>query len=200
MKKIFILSFVLLFAVLNTANSQITSGIVMGVSNSNLGASTHYSYNSSSGESIPEKWEPQFKLNIGYQFRFELPYNNDFLFDTAILGQVTKAKVASSLATDNAWLAGLSVNGVVGYRVWKGLRAGIGIEPTVYFDTNKLANNIHSNVFDCPLLIKAGYELNRCELSLTYKHGWSRLYESPAITAVDGARDFQLSLFVPLFK
>lgn len=199
MKKIFILSFVLLFAVLNTANSQITSGIVLGVSNTNLGASNHYSYNSITGESMPEKWEPQLKLNIGYQFQLELPHHR-FFFDTAILGQATKAKVASSLAIDEDWLAGLSVNGVVGYRIWKGLRAGIGIEPTIYFDTNKLSNNTHSNVFDCPLLLKAGCELNRCELSLTYKHGWSRLYESPALTAVDGARDFQLSLFVPLFK
>lgn len=198
MKQIFILSCIFLFVTLSVAHSQVKSGIVIGVSNSYLGESTNYSYHSGTELAVAEKWQPQLKLNLGYQFQFELPHH--FIIDAAILGQATKAKVSSSLGNDDAWLAGMSVNGLIGYQLWKGLRAGVGVEPTIYFNTNSLSNNLNSTVFDCPLLVKVGCQLKRCELALTYKHGWSSLYQSPAMTSVGGARDFQLSLFVPLFR
>ena len=69
---------------------------------------------------------------------------------------------------------GLALNGSINYRICSGLYAGIGIEPTGYFKTDKLKENLEGQVFDFPIVLTLGYEFkNGMKLSASYKHGFS---------------------------
>ena len=93
---------------------------------------------------------------------------------------------------------GLSLNAVVGYKLWKGLKAGIGVEPTIYFNTTS-ENNMTDDKFDIPLVVKVGYDFNWFQVDLSYKNGFKRLYWNPVVGNTD-TRDLQVSIFVPIFK
>ena len=93
---------------------------------------------------------------------------------------------------------GLSLNTVVGYKLWKGLKAGIGVEPTIYFNTTS-ENNMTDDKFDIPLVVKVGYDFNWFQVDLSYKNGFKRLYWNPVVGNTD-TRDLQVSIFVPIFK
>ena len=61
----------------------------------------------------------------------------------------------------------------INYRICSGLYAGIGIEPTGYFETDKLKENLEGQVFDFPIVLTLGYEFkNGMKLSASYKHGF----------------------------
>lgn len=93
---------------------------------------------------------------------------------------------------------GLSLNVVAGYKLWKGLNAGVGVEPTVYFNTTAKAN-LEDNKFDIPLVVKVGYDFNWFQVDLSYKNGFNRIYRNHVVGST-GTRDLQLSIFVPIFK
>ena len=61
--------------------------------------------------------------------------------------------------SDKAWIWGLALNGSINYRICSGLYAGIGIEPTGYFKTDKLKENLKGQIFDFPVVLTLGYEL-----------------------------------------
>ena len=54
-------------------------------------------------------------------------------------------------------------------------KAGIGVEPTVYFNTKAKAN-LEDNKFDIPLVVKVGYDFNWFQVDLSYKNGFKRIY------------------------
>ena len=93
---------------------------------------------------------------------------------------------------------GLSLNVVAGYKLWKGLKAGVGVEPTVYFNTTAKAN-LEDNKFDIPLVVKVGYDFNWFQVDLSYKNGFNRIYRNYVVGSTE-TRDLQLSIFVPIFK
>ena len=93
---------------------------------------------------------------------------------------------------------GLSLNVVAGYKLWRGLKAGIGVEPTVYFNTKAKAN-LEDNKFDIPLVVKVGYDFNWIQVDLSYKNGFKRIYWNHVVGNTE-TRDLQLSIFVPIFK
>ena len=93
---------------------------------------------------------------------------------------------------------GLSLNVVAGYKLWRGLKAGIGVEPTVYFNTKAKAN-LEDNKFDIPLVVKVGYDFNWFQVDLSYKNGFKRIYWNHVVGNTE-TRDLQLSIFVPIFK
>ena len=147
---------------------------------------------------------------ISYEFK------NHFLIDAALLYQARRVNIAfqeqgfdpdinygeqqpGGAIYDNTKLFnGLSLNVVAGYKLWRGLKAGIGVEPTVYFNTKAKAN-LEDNKFDIPLVVKVGYDFNWFQVDLSYKNGFKRIYWNHVVGNTE-TRDLQLSIFVPIFK
>jgi len=104
--------------------------------------------------------------------------------------------------------------GVIGsYKLWKGLRMGVGLEPTCYYaseypvskriipsaypfyerkqyKTNKLN-------FDVALALQLGYSFKYFDLSVSYKKGYLSLLKDANFRSLK-THDFQFSLFVPI--
>ncbi|MDR3140874.1 MAG: hypothetical protein LBU37_04000 [Tannerellaceae bacterium] len=78
-----------------------------------------------------------------------------------------------------------SVGGTFNYSIYRGLSAGIGVEPTYYF----------SQGFDAPLIGKVAYDFGKFELGVSYKHGLADVI-TDRIKA-GKFRDIQFSLFIP---
>lgn len=199
MKKAFILLLCLLwFPVLS--QSQIKSGIVIGGMDSWMHKKEVRSGESPSGEK-DESWKHRFGFNIGYQFQFDLP--KKFFVDATLLYQARRLNVAYTKSTGNTFkntklFNAMALNGVVGYKVWKGLKLGVGIEPTLYFNTN-MEYNLEKNKFDIPLVAKLGYDFNCFQLDLSYKNGFKTIYRN-YVVGKPQTRDIQLSIFIPIFK
>lgn len=93
------------------------------------------------------------------------------------------------------------MNVVAGYKLWRGLKAGIGVEPTVYFNTKAKAN-LEDNKFDIPLVVKVGYDFNWFQVDLSYKNGFKRIYWNHVVgntgnkgsSIIDFCPDFQIIL------
>ena len=211
MKKTFILfACLLLFPVLS--QSQIKSGIVVGGGDSWMHKSKINNMLLSGEKDL--KWDHCFSFNAGYQFQYES--KNHFLIDAALLYQARRVNIAfqeQGLAPEVDYgeqqpggaiydgiklFNGLSLNVVAGYKLWKGLKAGVGVEPTIYFNTTAKAN-LEDNKFDIPLVVKVGYDFNWFQVDLSYKNGFNRIYRNYVVGST-GTRNLQLSIFVPIFK
>ena len=159
------------------------SGIIIGVTDGHLGKYSGYAYMSTgtaNNSSYPEtRWTPGVGFNLGYQFGFDL--SNRFWIDASILG--------------------IALNGSINYRICSWLYAGIGIEPTGYFKTDKLKENLEGRVFDFPIVLTLGYEFkNGMKLSASYKHGFKPLYDNAFASNTKNNKEFGISLYVPMFK
>ncbi|WP_293741064.1 outer membrane beta-barrel protein [uncultured Parabacteroides sp.] len=211
MKKTFILlACLLLFPMLS--QSQLKSGIVVGVGDSWMHKSKINSLLLSGEKDL--KWDHRFSCNVGYQFQYE--FKNHFLIDAALLYQARRVNIAfqeqgsdpnidygeqqpgGAVYDKTKLFNGLSLNVAAGYKLWKGLKAGIGVEPTVYFSTKAKAN-LEDNKFDIPLVVKVGYDFNWFQVDLSYKNGFKRIYRNYVVGNTE-TRDLQLSVFVPIFK
>ena len=153
------------------------------------------------------RWIPGVGFNLGYQFGFDL--SNRFWIDASILGKAVQGKAESFDLngnnvvpwSDKAWIWGLALNGSINYRICSGLYAGIGIEPTGYFKTDKLKENLEGRVFDFPIVLTLGYEFkNGMKLSASYKHGFKPLYDNAFASNTKNNKEFGISLYVPMFK
>ena len=199
MKKIlFLLSCLLLFPAVS--QSQIKSGFVIGGMDSWMHKREVRSGESPRGEK-DGPWKHRFSFNVGYQFQFDLP--KKFFVDAALLYQARRFNIEYTESTDNTYentklFNSMALNGVVGYKLWKGLKLGIGVEPTLYFNTN-MGYNLEDNKFDIPLVAKVGYDFNWFQLDLSYKNGFNRIYRN-YVVGKPQTRDIQLSIFIPIFK
>ena len=187
------------------------SGSLIGVTDGHLGKYSGYAYMSTgtaNNSSYPEtRWTPGVGFNLGYQFGFDL--SNRFWIDASILGKAVQGKAESFDLngnnvvpwSDKAWIWGLALNGSINYRICSGLYAGIGIEPTGYFKTDKLKENLEGRVFDFPIVLTLGYEFkNGMKLSASYKHGFKPLYDNAFASNTKNNKEFGISLYVPMFK
>lgn len=199
MKKAFILlSCLLLFPVLS--HSQIKSGIVIGGMDSWMHKREVRSGESPYGEK-DENWKHRFGFSIGYQFQFDLPKR--FFVDAALLYQARNLNVAYTESFGETYentklFNSMALNGVVGYRLWKGLKIGAGIEPTLYFNTD-MGYNLATNKFDIPVVAKLGYDFNCFQVDLSYKNGFKTIYRN-YVVGKPQTRDLQVSIFIPIFK
>lgn len=187
------------------------SGIIAGFSYGKLGKHTQaapWNTGDPAGLQAVSGIQPTIGFNLGYQFKFDL--NDRFYISTAILGKVQHYDiyyaqydegVSYSHGSQHDWVWGLSANGLINYKIWKGLNCGIGIEPTEYFKTNKLMCNIYSNVFDFPIVGNLGYEFNNgMEISASYKHGFKDMYREMGYHSCSKNRDFVISLYIPIIS
>ena len=207
---LFVFTYLLLLPLVS--NAQLKSGIVVGGGDSWMHKSKVESPRLTGERDL--KWDHRFSFNAGYQFQYE--FKNHLLIDAALLYQARRVNIAyqeegggesldygeqwpgGAIYDDTKLFNGLSLNATVGYKLWKGLKAGIGVEPTIYFNT-KAKVNLADNKFDIPLVVKIGYDFNWFQVDLSYKNGFKRLYWNPVVGNTD-TRDLQVSIFVPIFK
>jgi hypothetical protein len=182
------------------------SGIIFGVTDGHLGKHTGYQW-IGEGVSPETKWTPGIGFNLGYQFNFRL--SDRFSLDASVLGKAVQGQINSldidgdkvKPWTDKGWIWGASLNGTINYRIYSGLYAGLGIEPTYYLKTDKLKGNSNKQVIDFPLVFALGYEFNNgMKLSASYKHGFKSLYENYYTNNPKSNRELGVSLFIPIFK
>lgn len=185
------------------SQSQVKSGIVFSLGDSWMHkkeVGLKYPTESPWGEK-DGKWKHRFSYNIGYQFQYE--FKSHILIDAALLYQGRRMHVSYTKSAGNTYektklFNGIALNGVVGYKLWKGLKLGIGVEPTIYFNTN-MGYNLEDNKFDIPLVAKIGYDFKWFQLDLSYKNGFKIIYRNYAVGKPE-TRDLQLSIFLPIFK
>lgn len=211
-RTIYLFVFTCLLLLPLVSNAQLKSGIVVGGGDSWMHKSKINSPLLSGERDL--NWDHRFSFNAGYQFQYE--FKNHFLIDAALLYQARRVNIAyqeqgmdpnidygkqqpgGAIYDKTKLFNGLSLNAVVGYKLWKGLKAGIGVEPTIYFNTTS-ENNMTDDKFDIPLVVKVGYDFNWFQIDLSYKNGFKRLYWNPVVGNTD-TRDLQVSIFVPIFK
>ena len=211
-RTIYLFVFTCLLLLPLVSNAQLKSGIVVGGGDSWMHKSKVESPRLTGERDL--NWDHRFSFNAGYQFQYE--FKNHFLIDAALLYQARRVNIAyqeqgmdpnidygkqqpgGAIYDKTKLFNGLSLNAVVGYKLWKGLKAGIGVEPTIYFNTTS-ENNMTDDKFDIPLVVKVGYDFNWFQVDLSYKNGFKRLYWNPVVGNTD-TRDLQVSIFVPIFK
>lgn len=94
----------------------------------------------------------------------------------------------------------LSLGGVLNYECFKNFRVGVGADVAWY--RSKIVSqdySVKTNSVDVPLTARVSYSLKYVEFQLTYKQGLFSVVDNPHLGKMK-ARDFQLSVFVPLFK
>ena len=219
-KKLFAVAVLLLSALYGYG--QIKSGIIVGGGKGSLSNVVFPDeYTTLSGiyiEDLQWSYKYLFDAAIGYKFRLE-PQNKPFFYDldlniglkrfnTGLIGTFeTEIPMEDSNEEEIEYYRGnsyghfqqiyysFSVNPTWNYRLLKGLYAGVGIEPTLYFiDSADLSGEEWK--FDLPLTAKIGYDLKFIDFSIHYKHGlfdtMDPMYLGPA-----KFRNWQLSVFIP---
>lgn len=187
------------------ANAQtIRHGVIVGVSDSWLKTSGYPGMSDYTGAYgiTKEKWKPRISFNAGYQIQFDI--REKYVLDAALLfqsrGVHVKYRPSTNVVVDETKrFNSIALNGVFSYKIWKGIRAGLGIEPTYYWNTDYWGNGKKS-VFDYPLVIKAGYDFKVVEVSLSYKNGFNSIMSTVGHAFDAKSRDIQMSVFVPLGK
>lgn len=181
--------------------SQIRSGVIAGISDSWLDKGLILTGYGDQYGLKDNKWEHKPSITIGYGFQFDV--KKSFVIDAALLYHSRGVHVAynttfTDATSESKHLNALSLNGVINYKIWKGLSVGVGMEPTWYLDT-KIADNTIGDALDFPVIVKAGYNFKIAEVSLSYKYGFETLYKG-VIVKEAAPRDLRLSVFIPLFK
>lgn len=166
-------------------------------------------------------------FSIGYRFRL-LPQKSRFLYDIdlnvggRLWGYDYYAPLLeapgeggyyySSTHSPSTKAVYASLGATVGYRIYKGLSVGAGIEPTYYFyqshairgESNDgtgesfyyVGGNDKKRAFDVPLVGRVSYNFGFMEVGLTYKRGLANVVKNPQIKSGKFS-DWQLSLFFP---
>lgn len=199
-----LLSLFFIFLPVISLSAQIKTGIVLsgGASWFKLNRTTDVIMNN--GFPIYGIAEPGKKISgqAGYQFQIELP--NKLQIETGLYCQAKLLTLnycsAETGGVENEYYVfGGSAQGILNYKIFKGLKLGLGFEPTIYWGDmyNDHSKNIGGSKFDCPLLLRAGYDLKRIGFAVTYKNGFTNLYKNPYVYKAKD-RDLLFSIFIPL--
>lgn len=155
-----------------------------------------------SSYSLPDK---MVSFHVGYQFQFDLKHR--FSLDAALLygqkrGQLTSNYQAVPVPgyTNKFSRNYIALNGVVNYNIIGGFKLGAGVEPTLHFKDQILVDKTIKSAFDIPVVVKAGYAFKYFEVAFMYKHGTCNVLKGVPYVKTGRTRDFQLSVFVPIFR
>ncbi|MDR0891772.1 MAG: hypothetical protein LBN24_04080 [Mediterranea sp.] len=145
---------------------------------------------------------------VGYQFRIRPILSKHFFIDVnPMIGvRFQSSKYAYSdvdyyngwgfLHTGGRTFYHLSLGGMANCSLWKGLNIGVGVEPTYVFAQEEKETNLK---FHLPLVGKLGYDFGPVEVAVKYKHGLTNAIKNSFVKS-GKFREWQLSLFVPLFR
>ncbi len=153
-------------------------------------------------------YQPHYHVGYGYRQHFNGKFALDAiaLFGTQGTDYSFYEKGSTSVKMYGKYV---SVGAVATYECFRNFRVGLGADLACYVDrigdspteeskTPEWLRNSRKNAIDVPLVAKVGYSFKWFELQLTYKQGTCDLMRNDKIGKVT-SRDFQLSLFVPLF-
>ena len=115
---------------------------------------------------------------IGYKLRMSHP-QNAFFYDLDLLvggrlmkysyylGKSPSPSANQFLPSEQVALYSLSINPSINYRLWRGLYAGAGISPTLYYRRAK----DDRWVFDTSITPRLGYTFGKIDVALSYRWG-----------------------------
>jgi hypothetical protein len=175
-------------------SAQTKSGMILSGGNGNFRDIKQNDYRNEGD------FQNKYTLGVGYRFRIQ-PKNPSFFYDLDLnlgLKHYNYAGVFYHEMYDNMVHSSgklnflhVSLNGSYNYKMLKGLYAGIGIEPTVYY-----IDVTSKYLFDIPLTAKLGYDLKYFGLEVGYKLGFTDVIY-PSYFASGKRNDWQISLYIP---
>lgn len=147
----------------------------------------------------------KYNVQLGYRFRFESAKNDRLFFDVDPLLKLQtfrNTKFYPSLNDDIYRVSHVSAPDVnfqlalspsVNYKLFKGLYAGIGVEPT----WNMVTEGKH---FDIPVFGRLGYNINGIiEFAVTYRQGFLNVIDDKAFTK-GRTSDLNIGIYIPLWR
>lgn len=151
-------------------------------------------------------------FSLGYKFRLqqkEKPYFYDF--DVNLGVKNWSSKIAETYIWPDAFgelkaydqdryessnnYCYLSLGASFNYKIWKGLYAGLGLEPTWYFYQSGEKSAIDPAI-DLPLKGSIGYDFKFIGLAVSYRQG---IFNVIDVTSIQKGKisDWQVSLYIP---
>ncbi|MDR1406482.1 MAG: hypothetical protein LBJ23_00365 [Tannerella sp.] len=188
---------------------RIQSGLILSG-----GASQYYDYRKNAAFTT-DKWvylldgNKKFDAAIGYKFRL-LPAEKPFFVDLDVqagYGQLKYGSWSGDLyaqpgmepaiwenITANCFR--LSFNPTFNYKVYGGLYAGLGVEPSasLTFKSGDASNSF--STFDVPLTARAGYDFKYADVSFNYKYGFLDVMDTDYFSS-GKVRRWQIQVFIP---
>lgn len=138
-------------------------------------------------------------FSVGYKFRINPKLNSFFIDVDANLGmKMWKSSYIRSISEPPMYEASsnyysLSIEGTFNYKIYKGLNAGIGIEPLYYLYQE---GEKSKNKFDIPLVAKLAYDFGKFEVGINYKYGLTNAIKTDYIKS-GKIREVGIFLFIP---
>ncbi|MDR2472913.1 MAG: hypothetical protein LBD53_05015 [Tannerella sp.] len=135
-----------------------------------------------------------YHLNAAIGYKFRLNYESKPYFIDFDLG-LGLHKYRLWTGNENAFSSGLSLlcygslGATYNYQIYKGLSAGAGIEPTLYYD--------NSYDIDFPLVAKISYDLKFIGVALMYKYGLTNALKVDSDITKGKIRGWQVQAFIP---
>lgn len=206
MKKVF---YVFLFALCGmlTGYSQVSSGILVGGGAGTLNTKFE---NTISPAKVGTIFDGTYNYDLHLGYRFRIQQTQRFFWDLdALVGMKCLKKSILTATQENSVHPGylaygdlyrdynyyLGVLPTFNVNIYKGLNAGVGIQPTWVFYRSKSDNGD----FALPAVVKAGYNFGPLSLEASVKFGLLRDGVNEVISR-NRSTEFQLSVYVPLFK
>jgi hypothetical protein len=208
---------IILFVLCSTlyGYSQIKSGITLGVGRGGISNVVFPDDPWWDGYPIYDlAWEYRYNkmdLAIGFKHRIESknkPFFYDIDFNVGLKRYSTfcsggnydydEMKGEHFMAYFEHNFYSLSFNPTWNYRLIRGLHAGAGIEPILYFQNNTSYWELVEHwKFDLPLTAKIGYDFRSIDFSISYKHG---LFNTMERKYFKSAKYWSvlLSVFIPI--
>lgn len=206
MKKVFYVFFFALCGML-TGYSQVTSGILIGGGAGTLNTKFENNIPSTRIGTIFDGTY-NYDLHLGYRFRIQQTERFFWDLDALVGMKCLKKSILTATQTNSVHPGYVAYNdlyrdynyyiGVLptfNVKMYKGLHAGVGIQPTFVFYRSKSDNCD----FALPAVVKLGYDFGPLSLEASGKFGLLRDGVKDVISR-NRAKEFQLSIYVPLFK
>lgn len=183
--------------------SQLTSGLLLSGGTGSL--RSRINYESPFVAELDEAREHssidyRFNVALGYRFRLK-PAPDSFFYDMDLnIGMRRWNSSYGTIYALNNYSASsahyfASICGTVNHPLYKGLSAGLGIEPTYYFYTE--GENVRTSpAIDAPLVARLSYNLKFVEVGVSYKYGLFNVMETDYLKS-GRFNDLVFSLYIP---
>lgn len=203
MKKYFIIIMFLSLVYPLSAQIKLETGLIIGGGKGSISHKLHPEIIGFTKKNMDYKAD----FALGYRFRLK-PVNSSFFYDLDVNAGIKlwgNDEYKRDANAPGEWLHDpysdsdcthiyASFAGTANYRIYKGLSAGVGIEPRYYFYQSGI--KMDSPAIDVPVLAKLSYNFRFIELGLTYKFGVFNTLKNSYMDSLK-FNDWQLSIFIP---
>jgi hypothetical protein len=201
-KTLFIIALLYFFNIVD-AQVQLKHGLLIGGGKGSISTKIDPSYTNINGHTVGyTDYKYKANVSLGYRFRLNQTASPKTFLDIDVYA-------GTKSITDFVWFqmpvdgipidaygssgtrlfTNFSIAATYNYRIYKGLSAGIGIEPIFYIGGDKKS-------FDVPVVCKAGYDFKYFELSINCKYGLMNSIKDDYLKS-GKFNDWQIQLFIP---